>query len=292
MNDFVKKLKKAYEKPEDYRLIERLVEYHDLPHKLHEAKGETKNLVIIDTETTGFDVIKDEIIQLAMIHITVDVDFGRVVSINRSFNELNEPTIAQISDKITEITGITKDMVVGKNIDSLQVQEFLGDKKDTYIIAHNAKFDYRFMMNGFDFMDSYAWGCSMMDIDWRGIGLESTKLEYITFRNGYFYDGHNALTDCFAVLGLLVNNTGAIESLVSNLVEEKYILSAIGAPFDIKDQLKENGFRWNSENKVWFKSDMIREEVSETLEVTKKLYDPEMERVSVKKQKGNRRFEK
>jgi len=293
MSEFNKKLKKAYENPENYRLIERLPEYHDLPHVFCEAKGQTKDLVVLDTETTGFDFNKDEVIQLAMIHITVDVDFGRVVSVNKTLNQLNEPLLAEVTENITDLTGITKESLIGKEFDKPAIIDFMGDDYDnTYVVAHNAKFDYKFCMKQLDFLDKFQWGCTQHDIRWGAdMNIPSTKLEFINFCNGYFYDGHNALTDCYAVISALMNNNGSIDSLMNSFAEEKYILSAIGAPFNIKDQLKENGFRWNADNKVWYRSDLIREQVEDVLKLTIELYDPEMKAVKVVKQKGNRRFE-
>ena len=47
-----------------------------------------------------------------------------------------------ISSFITELTGITNEMVSGKHIDGSSVSEFLKDVD--LIIAHNAKFDRAF----------------------------------------------------------------------------------------------------------------------------------------------------
>lgn len=291
MSEFARELKKAYENPNDYRLIKRLPEYHDLPHVFHEAIGPTKDIVIVDMETTGFDTVADEAIQLAMIHVTIDTDYGRLVSVNKTYNMFNEPLLTVISEKITELTGITPGMVKGCEFNVSEVMEFVGDSKNTYIVAHNSKFDYKFAVRYFPELENYQWGCTMADINWLGeFGIGSNKLEFIAFQNGYFYDAHNALVDCFAVVSAFKENEGVITSLIDNLSVQKFSVSAVGAPFEIKDKLKENHFRWNGDRKVWYKPDLVKEEVEDALRLLITLYDHDKKFAKITLQKGNMRF--
>lgn len=82
----------------------------------------TRMGLFIDVETTGLDLQKDEIIELAMVPFTYSLD-GRIFEIRRAFQGFQEPS-APISAAITKITGITDDMVAGHRIDSEEVRSF------------------------------------------------------------------------------------------------------------------------------------------------------------------------
>jgi len=100
-----------------------------------------ERLVWFDIETTGFNPFKNHIIELA----AVDNE-------GNEFNELINPPVA-ISKKITEITGITNDMVNHK--DSLKdiLPKFIDfikgtdeNNKTIYLIGHNShSFDIPFI---------------------------------------------------------------------------------------------------------------------------------------------------
>ena len=70
--------------------------------------------IILDTETTGLDYRRHEIIELGMVMFTYGAEGIRdVVGV---FDELREPG-EPIAPDITRITGITDDMVAGQSID-------------------------------------------------------------------------------------------------------------------------------------------------------------------------------
>ena len=99
-----------------------------------------ERLVWFDIETTGFNPFKNEIIELAAVD-----NYGN------EFNELICPK-SSISKKITEITGITREMVKDKEtIETIMSKfiEFLSVKDSgltTYLIGHNShSFDVPFI---------------------------------------------------------------------------------------------------------------------------------------------------
>lgn len=59
--------------------------------------------VLLDTETTGLDHAKDEIIELGMVKFDYTSD-GRIVGVRGTFSALNEPS-APISAEVTALTG-------------------------------------------------------------------------------------------------------------------------------------------------------------------------------------------
>lgn len=80
-------------------------------------------------------------------------------------------------------------------------------------------------------------------MSWRGI--ESSKLDYINWKLGYFYDGHRAINDCWATLNVLQRAEGAFEELKNNVKKKELFVCAANAPFDKKDHLKSRGYRWS-----------------------------------------------
>ena len=201
--------------------------------------------VILDTETTGLDPRKDEIIELGMIAFTYDENgIADVVDV---FSALREPSVP-ISAEITRITGITAQMVEGQRIDIDAVGRFI-DPADL-VIAHNARFDRPFCERFSPGFDVKPWVCSVSEIDWTRLGYEGTKLSYLIGQSGYFHNGHRAVDDCHALLEVLAARSrtdaeGPFDQLLVSSAQTRLRLYAIGSPFDMKDILKARGYRWS-----------------------------------------------
>ncbi|XVN40837.1 MAG: 3'-5' exonuclease [Rickettsia endosymbiont of Argas persicus] len=136
---------------------------------------------------------------------------GYVYRILDEFNDYQEPK-KPIVKHITELTGVTDEMVKGKNIKPTTVERFLEDVD--IIIAHNATFDRPFLEKMFPTISSEAWGCSRADINWKAEKIESQKLEYLAYKYNFFYEGHRAVTDCLAGLHLLTQTLPISKELV------------------------------------------------------------------------------
>lgn len=208
----------------------------------------TKTALLIDVETTGLDLEKDEIIELAMIAFTYSLD-GRIFEVGDTFQSFQEPS-APISPEITRITGITDAMVAGHKIDVDDVATFAGPA--ALVIAHNAAFDRRFAERLSDVFTTKPWACSMSQIDWAAEGFEGTKLPYLAAGAGFFYDRHRAEHDCRAVIELLalklpVSNRTALANLLDRARQPTWRIWAENSPYDLKDTLKARGYRWNGD---------------------------------------------
>lgn len=93
--------------------------------------------VVIDTETTGLSPTKDKLIEVAALKI----NHGNIVD---SYSTLINPGIT-IPTKITEITGITDEMLVGApTVDTIiqPLTDFIGNYP---IVGHNVTFDIKFL---------------------------------------------------------------------------------------------------------------------------------------------------
>lgn len=95
------------------------------------------SFVVFDIETTGFSSHQDRIIEIG----AVKIENGHVID---SFNELINPEM-RIPYKITELTGISNDMVKGcKTIEDV-LPRFLDFVGSSVVVAHNAEFDTGFI---------------------------------------------------------------------------------------------------------------------------------------------------
>jgi DNA polymerase III subunit epsilon len=95
--------------------------------------------LVVDTETTGLDHGRDQVIELGMVAFTFDASGIRDVV--GMFSALEEPTVP-IGPEIMRLTGITAEMVAGQRIDRGAAARFV-DRADL-VIAHNASFDRPF----------------------------------------------------------------------------------------------------------------------------------------------------
>lgn len=93
--------------------------------------------VCFDLETTGLSPERDEIIEIGAVKVVE----GKVVDRFMHFVKPN----ASISPMVTEITGITNDMVANAGPTDQIIFDFLRFCEDYPVLGHNLMFDYRFM---------------------------------------------------------------------------------------------------------------------------------------------------
>ena len=259
---------------DDWRLLRRLV----LPRRLNDQRGgPIKRALVLDVETTGLSHETDEVIQLAMLPFTYEVDTGRILEIelDRAFDGLRQPS-QPISEEASLITGISDDMVAGHSIDAAAVEAMIADAD--LIIAHNASFDRPMVEKHWPCFAEKPWGCTLASIDWLHQGFTAGKLDYLGLQFGWFYDGHRALADCEACLALLAQELPASKQRVMSAVrdtalQDEYLVRAVDAPYDLRGKLKERGYRWRpaelSLGKVWWsitadpdvETEWLREEI-------------------------------
>ena len=273
----------------DYRVLRRLVPQLSWP--LPEG-ATTARVLILDTETTGLDARQEQIIELAMLSVLVDRTTGVPVGEAVVFESFEDPG-HPIPKEITEITGITDEMVRGQRIDDAQVAALV-DQADV-ILAHNAGFDRPFVEARLPVFAHKAWNCSFAGIDWKKEGSGSAKLEFLASERGWFYDAHRALVDCHALLQVLASPLASGQSGLACLLEgaahPRYKLRATGAPFDAKDALKSRGYRWDTEARVWWTSLRGEEALQlETQWLKAQVYNGRSARVQIEAQSAQVQF--
>ena len=257
----------ALEASGQYRILRRLQPRPVVTSRI--AVPGQKVAVIVDTETTGLDHTRDEVIEIGMVAFSYDED-GRIGDVIGTFNALREPSVP-ITPEITRLTGITPDMVKGQMIDLDTVEAFI--QPAHLVIAHNARFDRPFCERLSQAFSLKAWACSHAEVSWSDFGFEGSKLGYLLSQCGWFHQGHRAVEDCHALLEVLAaplrGDTGcAMSHLLASARKALLRIWAEGSPFDMKDELKKRGYRWSDGNdgraKSWF------------IEVTEDAYEAEM----------------
>ncbi|WP_298636767.1 3'-5' exonuclease [uncultured Umboniibacter sp.] len=255
--------------PSQFRLLEKVALGGQLPVALADPVGDERAMCLLDFETTGLSSQTDRIIELGMIKVDYSPSANRVTRVLDSVSMYEDPGIP-IPEVITQITGICDEDVKGKAIDESVVEAWM--KECGLVVAHNAGFDRGFFDKRFPHLNSLPWACSLKDVDWRELGFEGNKLEYLLLKLGYFYDGHRAEVDCFAMAWLFHLVPESLAMLRINAGRVERVIKAVRAPFEVKDSLKGQGYRWNGDKKYWHKS-VDESELEEELLRLGGLYD-------------------
>lgn len=152
--------------------------------------------VVIDFETTGLSPVTNKIIEIG----AVKVLSGEIAS---QYTTLVDPKV-KISQEITNINGITNEMVTGKpDIDAAinQLIDFIGELP---IVAHNASFDMGFLIANTD-REINNTVFDTLKLCRENFEFKSNRLESACAELGIKEDGyHRALTDCICTAKLFL----------------------------------------------------------------------------------------
>ena len=229
--------------------------------------------VVLDVETTGLDVERDAIIELAIRRFRYDAD-GVITDIDRAYEWREDPG-RPISPEITALTGIADADVVGRSIADDVATRLLSSA--SVVIAHNSRFDRRWVEKRLPEVPGLAWICSMSQIDWRSRGFDGRGLGYLLCQAGWFHDGHRAIADVDAVIQLLrhrfEDGTTAFAELRETGAKPTWMIRAVGAAFAVKDILRERVYRWDGERKVWWREVADDARIGEEFWLAANVYD-------------------
>lgn len=272
MNDMVKGVEASYEEwannlerlSDNYKVLRRLPPltgmYCEEPGKLY--KG-----LFTDVETTGLNVVRDEIIELGAIPFSFN-HAGLLISFGEPFHGYNQPG-KKISSEITALTGISPEVVKGHKLDIGAADAFFDVD---LIIAHNAEFDRQMIERYLPNAAKKCWACSSENVPWKDHGYGTKALKYLLMEMGWFYKAHNAISDCEAALMALQHAVGgrlAFQWLLESARSHSWKVWAVDSPYKTKDALKDRKYRWNDGEdgrlKAWSKeipSDKIDEETA------------------------------
>ena len=249
---FIKSIKKSGSKINLYKLDGKLLSENIKGTTLF---SEGINLCFLDLETTGFNAGQDKIIEIALKVVRIDKSDGSIISLEDEYESFQDPGI-HIDDKITKITGISNEMVSGHVINWNKVSEII--QKTDIMVAHNAKFDRSFMDISTPISKDKVWACSIYDIDWLERGFVKGSLELLSIWHGFYYDSHRAMNDVDAVIHLVTHPSNKdnkpVVELIKNAQVPYYEIIASNSPFETKDILRANNYKWNGDKKFWWKA--------------------------------------
>lgn len=145
---------------------------------------------VIDAETTGLSAYYDDIIEIGVLKVRDNVVIDQ-------YSQLIQPRCS-IDPFITELTGITNDMVSGMpSIADVKdsVLSFIGED---VLLGHNTSFDIRFLNEGFrqplinNYMDTMQFARKVFP------GLKHYRLSDLTEYLGLPNNEHRSIADCIA----------------------------------------------------------------------------------------------
>lgn len=105
----------------------------------HKPSGtlEDQRYLIVDIETTGLEPEKSEIIEIG----AIKTEGPKEIDV---YTTLIDPK-CDIPEKITSITGISRDMTLGKPDIKQALSELISFAEGTVLVAHNSDFDIPFI---------------------------------------------------------------------------------------------------------------------------------------------------
>lgn len=166
--------------------------------------------VVFDLETTGLQALRHEIIEIGAIKVK------RGQKDYEIFNPLVKPK-KRIPEKITDLTGITQEMVDDNGRDLEQAirdfAEFVGDLR---LVAFNAEFDMAFLKAagdqfGVSFRENKV-SCALKMARKAWPKLKSYKLVNLAKLGGISTSGaHRALKDCEITVAVYASAAAALK---------------------------------------------------------------------------------
>ena len=214
----------------------------------------------LDLETTGLNKDTCKIIEFAGKVTAIDTSNGELLGIVDEYESFNDPE-ESIEQEITRITGITDDIVAGHSIDWESVSRVLNQAD--IIVAHNASFDRSFMDRYLPLSQDKVWVCSVSDINWPERGFGARGQEILCIWHGFYYESHRAMSDVDALIHLVTHEAeesdNAALELIANAAKPTYKIAALNSPFQTKDILKSRRYRWDPQNRYWWKNLVLDE---------------------------------
>ena len=250
---FIKKIKKEDKSISLELYSGKDIETSDDNHlKKIDKNSDIIRICVVDIETTGFDIENDEIIEIAIKTVECNKFDGSNISATKKYESYNYPG-KEIDTEITLLTGITNNMVKGKSIDWNIVKDIFNSSQ--LIVAHNAKFDRKFIEKYIN--TNKIWACSQKDIDWKRRGFFKENLEILCMWHGFYYEAHRAMNDVNATINLLKhtsyeNNNMPLIELIENAKKPHYKIENIFQyNADYVAILKKRKYHYNPKNKSW-----------------------------------------
>lgn len=170
-------------------------------------KKTVADYIVIDLETTGLSYQKDKIIEIGIVKVRKNI-------IVEQYQQLINPEIP-ISQTITDLTGITNEMVKDAPTIKAVRKQLLTMIGDEVILGHNVVFDIQFLKKACgqlhnDYLDTLQYARQAFD------GIVNNQLSTLVKAFHLYQNAHRALADCLAtkeLYDLIIDYFGGIENL-------------------------------------------------------------------------------
>ncbi len=198
-----------------------------------------EKILILDTETTGLDENKDEVIEIGC--ILFDVSFKCVLSQVSFLLPINNNEAEHVNGISAEVTNISQPWEDGLNFFLKLV-----DASD-FIVAHNVEFDKKWFGKGRLPKLNKKWICSLEDINWSFQKSLKTRPSVTDLALSFsipVWNLHRALSDCFYISEVF-KKCDNLEELLLKATEPRFLYKAL-VSYEDRSLAKNAGFRWNS----------------------------------------------
>lgn len=197
------------------------------------GKGQSLSdtFVVFDIETTGLSFKNHKITEIGAVKITN----GEVVD---RFSALIDPQV-KLEAKITELTGITDELLAGKPLISEVLPEFMAFVSDSILVAHNASFDTAFIKENcsqlgleFDFtvLDTLTLSRLLLK------DLKRHKLNLIAKYLGISLENHHrAVDDAQATAEIFLRFVQMLREADCNVLDDINLYAAKNMDFQMMD---------------------------------------------------------
>lgn len=208
----------------------------------------------IDVETTGLDVSKDVVTEVAA--VMWDTDLKIPVKILSEIIDIGEK---EVSPEASEISGLTREICSKYGaplVTALCELATLMEKADM-ILAHNAPFDKGMVEAAFKSqnlddlqMPEKLWADSSCDVQYPE-KMATRKLTYLAAEHNFVNPlAHRALFDVMTMFQIVDRYDW---DLIKKWAETPNLEVRANVSYHDREKAKARGYRWNAEEKVWVK---------------------------------------
>lgn len=222
------------------------VERGNINPKTKRDKGKSlidtpSNFTVIDIETTGLDPNYDEIIEIGAMKVRDNVIVATFESLIKpdgyySYDDDDNETFEYVDAFITELTGITNEMLESAPLIEDVLPKFIDFIGDDVLIGHNVNFDINFLYDSLEDNLQFIFKNDFIDL------MRLSRKLYPEFKNHKLKtvaeslkvntdNNHRALKDCSITLECfqIVSN-----NIITNNIDLKALFSKSSSSIDLR----------------------------------------------------------
>ena len=212
---------------------------NEIKLNLEKVEKVIESILIIDTETTGLDENKNEVIEVGCIlfHVSTRAVLSQVSFLLPVISNEAE-YINRISAEVSNIDQPWEDAISY----FLKLVEYCD-----LIVAHNVEFDKKWFGKGKLPVLKKNWLCSLEDIDWSFKSSLKTRPSVTDLALSFeipVWNLHRALSDCY-YLSEVFKRYENLEDMLLKASQPRYLYKAI-VSYEERSLAKNAGFRWNN----------------------------------------------